>query len=95
MKSFDFLVSGSGLHARQAGLLVMLINRYAGHSVTISRGDQCINAAKPVPLMSMGITEGDVVTVTVNGEEEAALAADIEAFFDENLSSGAIIPDQQ
>ena len=36
-------------------------------------------------LMGMGIKQGDTVTVSVDGADEDAAAAAIEAFFKENL----------
>ena len=86
MKSFEYVITDPvGIHARPAGLLVKEIKSYAGSAVTISKGEKSVNALKLMALMQMGIKQGDTVKVTVEGGDEEAVAAAIEAFFKANL----------
>lgn len=86
MKSFEYTITDPvGIHARPAGLLVKEIKTYADSTVTITKGDKSVNALKLMATMQMGIKQGDTVTVSVEGGDEAAVAAAIEAFFKANL----------
>ena len=86
MKSFDYVITDPvGIHARPAGVLVKEIKKFAGSTVTISKGEKSVNALKLMALMGMGIKQGDTVTVAVEGGDEEAVAAAIEDFFKNNL----------
>lgn len=85
MKSFNYTITDPvGIHARPAGVLVKEIKKYAS-AVTVVKGDKSVNALKLMALMGMGIKQGDTVTVNVEGADEEAAAAAIEAFFKANL----------
>ena len=82
MKSFDYVITDPvGIHARPAGLLVKEIKYFPGVTVTVTKGDKSVNALKLMALMGMGIKQGDTVTVSVEGENEEAVCAALEAFF--------------
>ena len=86
MKSFDYVITDPvGIHARPAGILVKEIKKFAGSTVTVSKGEKSVNALKLMALMGMGIKQGDTVTVAVEGGDEEAVAAAIEDFFKNNL----------
>ena len=86
MKSFDYVITDPvGIHARPAGLLVKEVKSHAGSVVTLTKGDKSINLLELMALMQMGIKQGDTVTVSVEGGDEEAVAAAIEAFFKANL----------
>ncbi len=86
MKSFDYVITDPvGIHARPAGILVKEIKKFAGSTVTITKGEKSVNALKLMALMGMGIKQGDTVTVTVEGGDEEAVAAAIQDFFKNNL----------
>ena len=86
MKSFDYVITDPvGIHARPAGILVKEIKKFAGSTVTITKGEKSVNALKLMALMGMGIKQGDTVKVTVDGADEENAAAAIEAFFKSNL----------
>ena len=86
MKSFEYTITDPvGIHARPAGLLVKEIKGFAGSAVTITKGEKSVNALKLMALMQMGIKCGDTVTVSVDGGDEAAVAAALENFFKANL----------
>lgn len=86
MKTFGYVITDPvGIHARPAGLLVKEIKKYAGSTVTVNKGEKSVNALKLMALMGMGIKQGDTVTVNVEGGDEEAVAAAIEAFFKANF----------
>ena len=86
MKSFEYTITDPvGIHARPAGLLVKEIKSHAGSAVNIIKGEKSVNALKLMALMQMGSKQGDTVKVTVEGGDEEAVAAAIEAFFKANL----------
>ena len=85
MKQFTYTVTDPvGIHARPAGLLVKEIKNFTS-TVMISKDDKSVNALKLMALMGMGIKCGDTITVSVEGANEEADAAAIEAFFKANL----------
>ena len=86
MKSFEYVITDPvGIHARPAGILVKEIKKFAGSTITISKGEKSVNALKLMALMGMGIKQGDTVTVSVEGGDEEAVAAAIQDFFKNNL----------
>lgn len=86
MKSFEYTITDPlGIHARPAGLLVKEVRNHAGSVVTIEKGAAVVNALKLMALMQMGIKQGDVVRVTVEGGDEETTAAAVEAFFKTHL----------
>ena len=86
MKSFEYVITDPvGIHARPAGILVKEVKGFAGSTVTIAKGDKSVNALKLMALMQMGIKQGDTVTVTVEGGDEAAVCTALENFFKANL----------
>ena len=85
MKTFDYTITDPvGLHARPAGLLVKEIKKYSS-TVTLTKGEKSVNALKLMAIMGMGVKQGDTVTVTIEGDDEEAAAAAIEAFFKANF----------
>ena len=85
VKTFEYTITDPvGIHARPAGILVKEIKKYSS-AVTVTKGEKSVNALKLMALMGMGIKQGDTVTVSVDGADEDAAAAAIEAFFKENL----------
>ena len=86
MKSFDYVITDPvGIHARPAGILVKEVKNYKDSVVTLTKGEKSVNLLKLMALMQMGIKQGDKVTVSVEGGDEAAVAAKIEEFFKANL----------
>ena len=85
MRAFEYTVTDPlGIHARPAGMLVKEVRKYES-SVTVVRGERSVNALRLMALMGMGIRQGDTVKVIVEGADEDAAAAAIEAFFRRNL----------
>lgn len=76
MKQFNYTITDPvGIHARPAGLLVKEVTKY-GCSVTVTKNGKTVDAKKIIALMSLGVKQGEEITVSVEGEgeEEASLA---------------------
>ncbi|MCD7777394.1 MAG: HPr family phosphocarrier protein [Clostridiales bacterium] len=85
MTSFNYVITDEvGIHARPAGLLVKAAKAVSS-KVMIKSGNKSADATKLMALMGLGVKKGNEVTVEVTGDNEAADAATIEAFFKENL----------
>lgn len=85
MKTFNYVITDEqGIHARPAGILVKEAKKYAS-KITISAGSKKADATKLMAIMSMGIKKGTEVTISVEGDDEETVAAEIEKFFKENL----------
>lgn len=85
MKQFTYTITDPvGIHARPAGLLVKAAKSFSS-AITLEAGGRSAGATKLMALMSMGIKQGDAVTVTVEGEDEEQAAAAMEQFFRDNL----------
>ena len=85
MKQFTYTITDPvGIHARPAGLLVKEVKKYDS-TVTIEKAGNSVNAVKLMALMGLGIKCGETITVTVEGGNEEANAASLEAFFKANL----------
>lgn len=86
MKQFTFTVTDPlGIHARPAGLLAKAAKGFADTVVTVSKGDKTAKATQLMKLMSLGVKQGDEVTVAADGPAEDAALAAMQAFFQENL----------
>ncbi len=86
MKQFSYTITDPiGIHARPAGMLAQLAKSFADTAVTFTKGDQTVKATQLMKLMNLGVKAGDEVTIGVEGGDEAAAAAALKAFLEENL----------
>lgn len=85
MKTFTYQIQDPiGIHARPAGQLVKLASSFSS-KIIITCGDKQTDITHLMSLMGMGITHGSTVTITVEGTDEQAATAAIQAFFQESL----------
>ena len=85
MKEFKYTITDPvGIHARPAGILVKEAKKYTS-TIMIVKGEKSSKATSLTKLMSLGIKQGDEVTVTIEGEDEENCAASMEKFMKENL----------
>lgn len=83
MKEFTYTVTRpNGLHGRPAADLVTAVQT-VDSAVTVRKGDRCVGADRLMALMTLGVAQGDTVTIE-GGDEERALAA-MQAYFAEHL----------
>lgn len=73
-----------GMHARPAGQLTRLAGDYAS-AVTLYCKDRSCDVKQLMPLMAMGIQQGDTLTIQVEGADEEACIAAVETFLTENV----------
>lgn len=86
MQQFTTIINDPlGIHARPAGLLAKAAKAFPDTAVTIVKGGVSAKATQLMKLMSLGVKQGDEVTVTAEGPSEAEAIAAIRAFFHENL----------
>lgn len=85
MKAFDYVIKDEiGIHARPAGLLVKEAKKFES-AITLKANGKSAAATKLMAIMSMGVKNGQTVTVEAEGTDEEAASAGMQAFFEENL----------
>ena len=73
-----------GIHARPAGLLVKEVGKYQS-KISLTKDGKTVDAARLMAVMSLGVKQGQTITVTAEGDDEEAAASEIQAFFEANL----------
>lgn len=85
MKSFTYTIKDElGIHARPAGLLVAEAKKYSS-TITIDTGEKKADASKLLAMMALGIKYGQSVTVTAQGDDEAAAIEGVRQIFEKHL----------
>ena len=85
MRAFMYTIKVPvGLHARHAGLLVKAASLYQS-AVTVSLGDKSADGKRILGLMGLGVRQGDVIRVDIDGPDEDVAALRIKAFLWENF----------
>ena len=85
MKTFEYTIKDElGIHARPAGLLVQEAKKFESEC-TITKDGKTKKLTQLMMLMSLGVKQGDIVTVTAEGADEEAAAAALKEFFENNL----------
>lgn len=86
MKTFDYTITDAlGIHARPAGRLAKAASAFPDTAINVVKADRTAGADQLIRLMSLGVRQGDTVTITAEGPEESAAIAAMETFFRENL----------
>lgn len=85
MQTFTHTIADPmGLHARPAGMLVKAAAAYQS-SITITAPTGTADAKRIMAVMRLAAKQGQELTVTVDGADEAAAAEGLKAFLAENL----------
>ena len=85
MKEFKYVITDAqGIHASPASELVKELKGVTS-VVKLTKEGKTVEAKKLMAVMSLGIKCGQEVTVTVEGEDEDAVAEKLENFFKTNL----------
>ena len=85
MKTFEYTLKDElGIHARPAGLLVKEAKKFESEC-TITKDGKTKKLTQLMMLMSLGVKQGDTVTVSVDGADEDAAVASLKEFFENNL----------
>lgn len=83
MKQFDVVIQDKeGLHARPAGLLNKAAKTFQS-TVTLTKNGKTADLKKIFAVMGLAVKGGDTITVTCDGADEDAAAAEIEKLFAE------------
>ena len=85
MAKFTYVITDEvGLHARPAGLLVKEAKKFQSEC-TVTKGDKTKKLTQLMMLMSLGVKQGDTVTVSAEGADEDTAIAELKDFFENNL----------
>ena len=85
MKEFNHVIADpQGVHARPAGDLVKIAKTFEC-AIGIHFDGKSGDCKKIFTVMALGVKPGHEVTITVEGEDEAAAAEAMESFFKANL----------
>ncbi len=85
MKTFDYTIKDAmGIHARPAGLLVKEVGKYQS-KISLTKDGKTVDAARLMAVMSLGVKQGQTITVTAEGDDEEAAASGMKEFFEANL----------
>lgn len=85
MKTFEYTITDpQGIHARPAGELVKKAKSFAS-AITLEKDGKSGDAKKIFAIMGLCAKQGNTLKITVSGEDEENAAAELEAFFKENL----------
>lgn len=85
MKEFSYIINDPlGIHARPAGLLVKKASTFKS-DMTIAKGEKTADLKRIFGIMSLGIKQGEEITIQITGEDEEVAYTAIEKFFKENL----------
>ena len=88
MLTFEYTIKDPlGIHARPAGLLVKEANKFKPDTtVTMTTKEgRSSDVTRLMNLMALAFKCGDTVTLTIEGGDEEAAKAAIEAFLEANL----------
>jgi len=86
MQQFTYTIQDSlGIHARPAGLLVKEAKQCPDTALTLTKDGKSAKLNQLMRLLSLGVKQGDTVTLTAEGPAEAQAAAALQEFFQENL----------
>ncbi|MBQ8382998.1 MAG: HPr family phosphocarrier protein [Clostridia bacterium] len=85
MKTFDYTITDPlGIHARPAGMIAAKAKEFSAE-ITVAKGDKTADGRRLFALMGLSAKEGDILTVTCNGEDEAAAADALRTLLEANL----------
>jgi phosphocarrier protein len=85
MQEFEYTIKDElGIHARPAGELVKLASTFPSE-IKIHKDGQVGDLKRIFSVMALGTKQGDTIKITVEGENEAEVAKEIEEFFKTNL----------
>ena len=85
MKTFDYTIKDElGIHARPAGLLDKEAKKFASEC-TITKDGKSKKLTQLMMLMSLGVKQGDTVTISAEGADEDTAIEALKDFFEKNL----------
>lgn len=85
MKKIEYKIKNpEGIHARP---VILLVNQFRQFScnITVEKDGKTVNAKEIFALMSLGIKQNDVITITFEGEDEKKAAKAIKNFIEKTI----------
>ena len=80
MIEFNYILTGDdGLHARPAGFFVKKAQGFA-EKITVAKNGKSVDAKRLFSIINLQINKGDEITITVEGDNEAAAAEELKAY---------------
>ncbi len=85
MTKFNYTITDEfGIHARPAGLLVKEAEKFESN-ISIKLSDNTADAKRIFSIMSLGVKQGDMIEVSIDGPDENEAKNAIEKFLGSNL----------
>ncbi len=85
MKKIAYVIQDAlGMHARPAGLFIKEAAKFSS-SIKIAANGKEVDAKRIIGVMSLGVRQGQEITLTIDGADEDAAASALETFLKENL----------
>lgn len=85
MKNFMYTIKDQiGIHARPAGILVNEAKKYKS-KITIRVNGKESDATKLLGLMTLGVKNGEEISVTIDGEDEEQALEGFKGILEANL----------
>ena len=85
MKSIEAIINNKvGLHARPATFFAQLAQEYES-DINVIFDDKTVNAKSVMGLLSLGITESVVITITADGSDEEEALKNLTALVESNF----------
>lgn len=78
------LTNPEGLHARPAALFVQIANKYDSELELEAHG-KTVNGKSIIGIMSLGVFQGEEVTLTATGSDEKELIAELKQLFENDF----------
>ena len=78
------ILAAHGLHARPATTLIKLVKSFKS-AISLQKDDKDVRLNSILNILSLALKGGDTVTITINGEDEAAAAEAMNHFFTQQL----------
>lgn len=81
------LTNPTGLHARPASLFVHTASRFPA-TITVAGNGKTGNGKSILSVLSLGLTQGDSLTITVEGDQAEEAMAALMALIERNFEQG-------
>ncbi len=78
------ILAPEGMHARPATALVKLARGFAAR-IVVRKDEKEVRLSSLLNILSMGVQGGDVLTVIIEGEDEAKASEAMDVFFKDGL----------
>ncbi|GGN12455.1 phosphocarrier protein HPr [Dyadobacter beijingensis] len=74
------ILAPEGIHARPATALVRLVKKFKS-GISLKKGEKTIQLNSLLNILALSTKGGDLVSVVIDGEDEAEAASAIDVFF--------------